>query len=106
MIAALTLAGGSPAQALSFEDIAGKWCTGIGTALFTRDKLTVTLASSGQKIELKVEGYEFDETQITVKWVTGQNKHTSTPYRDFSADRRMMVQPATSDGPRRELHRC
>jgi hypothetical protein len=96
-----------PASALTFSDIAGKWCTGAGIAEFAQRTLTIVRSSDGARSVYAVHRYEYTDRTIVVHWVRWDNKETTTEYGDFSADRRSMMQFQTSDGGlRREHLRC
>ncbi len=104
-IIAFSLAA-SPAQALSFEDIAGKWCTEVGSSQFTPEAIIIR-KPDGARFDLKIDHYAYTDTVITVFWVRRADATvTSTDYGELSADRRTMAQLASSDGPRRAHHRC
>ena len=94
------------ANALSYDDIAGKWCTGAGISQFERGQLIVVRSADGQRVVFPVRRYEFADTTITVFWIRGDNTETSTTYTEFDPGGRRMVQAPTDDGPRREHHRC
>jgi len=96
----------APAHALSFADIAGKWCTEAGSSQFTPNTIIVRKAN-GTRLDLKIDHYAYTDTMITVFWVRlTDHGITSTDYGDFSADGRRMAQLVSHDGPRREHHRC
>ena len=94
------------ANALSYEDIAGKWCTGAGISQFERLQLIIVRSADGQRVVFPVRRHEFADTTITVFWIRGDNTETSTTYTEFDPGGRRMVQAKTDDGPRREHHRC
>ena len=94
------------ANALSYDDIAGKWCTGAGISQFERLELIVVRSSDGQRFVFPIRRYEFADTTITVFWTRADKTAVSTTYTEFDAARQRMVQAATEDGPRREHYRC
>ena len=94
------------ASALSYEDIAGKWCTGAGISQFERLELIIVRSSDGQRFVFPIRRYEFADTTITVFWTRADQTAVSTTYTEFDAARQRMVQAATEDGPRREHYRC
>jgi hypothetical protein len=103
IVAALCIAG--TAHALSFEDIAGKWCGEVSSYVFARDKLTVILLSDSSQRTYPVDEYEYDDEVVTVTWKRGDDPFI-TEFGEFGADRQSMVQLENDVGPRREFHRC
>src|SRR5262245_3438399 len=57
------------AHALSYDDIAGKWCTGAGISQFEPLQLIIVRSSDGQRFVFPVRRYEFADTTITVFWI-------------------------------------
>lgn len=94
------------AAALSYKDIAGKWCTEGMSYVFSRDALVVEHYADKSRRNFKVDGYEFAGGTVTVRWIRADGETTYTTFAEFSADDRMMVQPPTRNGPRREFRRC
>src|SRR5712692_30972 len=96
----------SPAQALSFNDISGKWCSAGGSEELTRNTLIAIRSSDRARFDFKIEHYEFGETTVTVYWVDTKKQSVNTDFGEFSADGRHMVQFKNEAGPRREFRRC
>jgi hypothetical protein len=95
------------ASALTYENIAGSWCTGTGIAQFDRNNMTIVLSSTGRRAVYPIVGYEFQDAAIIVSWKkTANGEVTKTIYGEFDSAGRGMVQQISEDGPRRELHRC
>ncbi len=103
---AVAIFGSVNADALSFNDIAGSWCTGGGIERFTKNSLVAIISSTGQRLEYKIVKYEFTKTLVTVYWISTENKKVSTDFSEFSVDKRNMIQLKSESGPRREFHRC
>ena len=99
------LGAGGAARALTFEDIAGKWCGSVSSYVFARDKLTVVLLSDGSQRIYPVDEYEYDDDVVSVTWKRGDDQFI-TEFGEFSADRQSMVQLENDVGPRREFRRC
>ncbi len=108
-ILALTIAAalgtGDAARALTFEDIAGKWCGEVSSYVFAHDKLTVVLLSDNSQRIYPIDEYEYDDEAVTVTWKHGDDPFI-TEFGEFSADHKSMVQLENDHGPRREFHRC
>jgi hypothetical protein len=95
----------SAAQALSFNDITGKWCGSVSSYTFAPGQLTVVLYSDNQPRRYKIENYQYEGDVITVNWIRDDDK-LFTKFSEFSADDRLMVQLPNDAGPRREFRRC
>ena len=110
MLGAAVLASGffacRSAMAVTFEDIAGKWCTGGGSEQFNRDNLIAVITSTGEQHVFAIVSYDFTGTQATVTWKDAKGGTVHTDFAEFSGDDRRMVQLGTEKTPRRELHRC
>jgi hypothetical protein len=92
------------ANALSYSDILGNWCSATARLEFSRTAMGVFLFSSKSHSTTPVTRYEFGST-VTVYWMK-DGKETSSDFSEFSADgRTMLLQPA-EDVPRREYRRC
>jgi hypothetical protein len=94
------------ATAVTFEDIAGKWCTTGGSEQFDRKNLIAIPSSSHERRVYPIVRYDFTDTMVTVVWKTKDNENVSTDFAEFSADNRRMVQLKNDAGPRREFRRC
>lgn len=97
------LAGG--AYALSFKDIAGKWCGVSSNYNFSHNRLIVTFNNGSPTRNFKVTSYEFFDTKVTMHWLN-EDKKLFTEFSEFSADGRTMAQMKNDVGPRRPFHRC
>ena len=108
LILALTIAAlalGDRALALSFDDIAGKWCGSVSSYAFTPTTLTVTLYSDNSKRDYPIDSYQYEGDVVTVNWRRGDEK-LFTKFSEFNADQRTMVQLQNNAGPRREFRKC
>jgi hypothetical protein len=94
------------AGAVTFESIAGKWCTAGGTEQFDRNNLIAILSSTGERRVYPIQKYDFTHAMVTVTWKDAKNEISETDFGEFSADGRQMVQLENKKGPRREFHRC
>ena len=103
-IAALALVGGR-AFALTFDDIAGRWCGSVSSYTFTPSTLIVTLYADKSRREYPIDGYQYDGDVITVNWQRDGDK-LFTKFGEFNADERTMVQLRNNAGPRREFRKC
>jgi hypothetical protein len=92
------------AAALSFEDIAGKWCTAGGSEQFDRNNLTAVVAGSSERRLFAILDYEFQADLIRVTWRNAKGERVHTDFAEFSGD--AMVQLENEAGPRRPFHRC
>jgi hypothetical protein len=98
--------GCADAAALTFESIAGKWCTAGGSEQFDRNNLIAIPASSRERRVYPIVRYDFTDTEVTVTWKDAKGENVHTDFGEFSADGRRMVQLANEAGPRREFRRC
>jgi hypothetical protein len=103
--AAIALGAVRPADALTFEDITGKWCGSVSSYTFTPGKLIVLLYDGNQRHEYKIDDYQYEDDAITVNWRRGDDK-LFTKFSEFSPDKRSMAQQQNNAGPRREFKRC
>jgi hypothetical protein len=99
------LGAGSAAQALTFEDISGKWCGSVSSYTFAPGQLTVVLYSDNTPRRYKIDSYQYEDEVITVNWMRDDDK-LFTKFSEFSRDDRFMVQQPNDAGPRREFRRC
>ena len=97
---------GTNAEAVTFESIAGKWCTAGGSEQFDRNNLIAILSSNGERHVFPIERYDFTDSMVTVTWKNAKSESVHTNFSEFSADGRRMVQLKNEAGPRREFHRC
>ena len=107
LIVALTataLSGGS-AQALTFNDLSGKWCGSVSSYTFEAEAMVVTLYSDNTPRSYRVDSYDYADTTITVNWLRDADKLFTT-FGEFSAVNLTMVQQASAGSPRREFKRC
>jgi hypothetical protein len=101
----VALGAGGAAQALTFNDISGKWCGSVSSYTFAPGQLTVVLYTDNEPRRYKIENYEYDGDVITVNWIRDNDK-LFTKFGEFSSDDRLMVQQQNDAGPRREFRRC
>ncbi|HLH91457.1 MAG TPA: hypothetical protein VKX28_23645 [Xanthobacteraceae bacterium] len=102
--AALALGGGR-AFALSFDDIAGRWCGSVSSYTFTPSTLIVVLYGEKSPREYPIDGYQYDGDVITVNWQR-DGKKLYTKFSEFDFDNHLMVQLPNDAGPRRAFKRC
>jgi hypothetical protein len=109
LISALTIValalGGGRALALSFDDIAGRWCGSVSSYTFTPSMLIVDFYADSTHREFPVNSYEYADDVITVNWERDGEK-LFTKFGQFNADERTMAQQVNGAGPRREFRRC
>jgi hypothetical protein len=106
LAAVLSAALVSHAAALSYEDIAGRWC-GVGVNYrFERTSLTVTFHDATPTRHFKVTKYEYLPHIIILNWVNGKGENVQTHFSEFAADGRSMAQVKNESGPRRPFSRC
>jgi hypothetical protein len=107
-IAAATVAlccSAGDANALTYKDILGNWCSATARLEFSRDAMGVFLFASNSRSKARVTKYQFDGPIVTVYWMK-DGEETSSDFGEFSADgRTMFLQPA-ENVPRREYRRC
>jgi hypothetical protein len=103
VVVSLGLAG--EAIALSFSDIAGKWCGLTTNYIFTRNSLTVVFHDGTPTRQFKVTSYEYLGETVKMHWESKGEK-LYTDFSEFSADNRFMAQQKNEAGPRRPFKRC
>ena len=91
--------------AVSFENIAGKWCGEATNYTFSHDTLIVDFVNGSPPMRFEVTRYEYSGGNVTVHWIN-EGEKTYTDFNEFSADGQTMVQMKTNVGPRRPFHRC
>lgn len=103
--AIVSMALAAPAVALTFKDIAGKWCGSVSNYTFWRDSLTVTFRDGTPTRRFKVTSYEYLGDTIKIHW-ENKGEKLFTDFSEFSADGRSMAQQKNEAGPRRPYSRC
>jgi hypothetical protein len=93
------------ANALSYSDILGNWCSATARLEFSRTTMGVFLFSSKSHSSTRVTRYEFADSIVTVYWEK-EGAETSSDFGEFSADGRIMFLQPHDNVPRREYHRC
>ena len=96
---------GSSSGALSFQNIAGKWCGLTTNYEFSRDLLIVTFLDGAPTKRFPVTGYDYVEDKIVMHWLNNGEK-LYTEFSEFSSNGRTMAQVKSNVGPRRPFHRC
>ena len=94
------------AAALTFESIAGKWCTAGGSEQFDQENLTAIVAANGERRVYPIVSYDYQENLIRVTWRNQKGENVHTDFAEFSGDGQHMVQLKNEAGPRREFTRC
>jgi hypothetical protein len=97
--------GAGAAAALSFKDIAGKWCGLTTDYTFTRNALTVAFHNGAPTRKFQVTSYEYLGGVIKVHWLDKGEK-LYTDFGEFSASARTMAQQPNNAGPRSPFRRC
>jgi hypothetical protein len=93
------------ARALTFQNLAGKWCGITTNYQFSSDTLAVMFHDGAPTLNFKVTGYDYNDDVITMRWVSeGQDRVTE--FSEFNADDTEMAQVQTKTAPRRPFHRC
>lgn len=105
-LAFVLLAGfAGAARALTFQNLAGKWCGITTNYQFSSDTLVVMFHDGAPTLNFKVTGYDDNDDVITMRWVSeGQDRVTE--FSEFNADDTEMAQVQTKTTPRRPFHRC
>lgn len=103
--AVLTASVTGEAAALSFKNIAGKWCGLTTNYFFTQNSLTVSFHDGSPARKFQVTSYEYLGDTIKMHWVSKGEK-LFTDFSEFSADNRTMAQQKNDAGPRRPFRRC
>lgn len=93
------------AAALTFKNIAGKWCGVTTNYVFTQSALTVTFHDGSPARKFEVTGYEYLGDTVKMHWVNKGEK-LYTDFSEFAADGRTMAQQKNEAGPRRPFRRC
>jgi hypothetical protein len=104
-LAIILLAGSTAgASALSFKDIAGKWCGDATDYTFSRDTLVVIFNDGSATKKFKVTSYEYLDGIVKMHWLN-KDDESFTDFGEFSDDG-TMAQLKNKIGPRRPFHRC
>ncbi len=94
------------ANALSADDLMGRWCGDNISSEFTRETLTVKLKSGRQMVLRVKEIAVVDSGRIKVTW-DERDGGGATDYIDFTGGHMAMAPQTDGDkGPRRDFHRC
>lgn len=96
----------SEAAALSFKDIAGRWCGLSSNYTFARDSLTVTFQDATPARRFKVISYEFLPHTIKMHWLDSKGEKLFTEFSEFAPNGQSMAQQKNDAGPRRPFNRC
>jgi len=94
----------TPASALDFKDIAGKWCGNASDYEFSTNTLRVTLHADNRIVNLKVTSYEYERDSVRMNWIDTEGTPRFTVFAEFAGN--FMVQQRNDAGPRREFRRC
>ena len=105
LVAVLSTGLVADASALSFKNIAGKWCGETTNYRFNRDSLTVVFLNGSPTKKFKVTSYEYLGNTIKMHW-ENKDKKLFTDFSEFSTDGRFMAQQKNEAGPRRPFRRC
>jgi hypothetical protein len=105
-VLAIGALGTTGAAALTFEDIAGKWCTAGGSEQFDREHLIAVVAGTNERRDFAILDYEFQADLIRVTWRNEKGERVHTDFAEFSPDGQNMVQLQNNAGPRRPFRRC
>jgi hypothetical protein len=117
-----TVTSTKSAVAMTYDNIIGTWC-GAKTnpnwtnQLIARTTLTIVHLPENSKVILKIDHFEFTDTNVTIHYYaapgkqgggTPGNKLTQVMYGDFSADGKTMVQGASGIAGTGQYHftRC
>lgn len=106
LVAILSAGLTAQAAALSYEDLAGRWCGLTSNYTFGRNSLTVTFHDSTPTRRFKVTSYENLPGTIKMHWENAKGEPLFTDFSEFSADGRSMAQQQNEAGPRRPFQRC
>ena len=96
----------STAHALTYRNIAGRWCGLTTNYEFTVDKLIVVFLDGSPTRRFTVTSYEYSGDMITMHWISKDGEKLYTEFSEFSSDGRTMAQVKSDVGPRRPFHRC
>ncbi len=94
------------ASALSYRDIAGKWCGNAADYTFTRERLIVQFHDGRRTRRFRITDYKYEDDSIRVEWIDGDREEVHTDFGEFSATGNRMAQIPNERGPRRPFRRC
>ncbi len=97
---------GASSDALSFQNIAGKWCGLTTNYEFSRDLLIVTFLDHSPTKRFTITSFDYTGDKIVMHWLSNDREKLYTEFSEFSADGRTMAQVKSDVGPRRPFHRC
>jgi hypothetical protein len=106
-IAILLSAGAANiADAMTYKDIAGRWCGDVTDYVFTPNTLTVKFHDGRAANAFKITKYTYTSDGVTVDWVNAAGKGAVTVFAEFGGSPVTMAQQPNGDKPRRAFHRC
>lgn len=94
------------AVAITYNNIAGRWCGEGITYTFTTGQLTVEFPNGTPMRYFKIVRYRYSSEGVVVDWINAKGEQVHTDFSDFSSTGRYMAQLPSSAGPRRPFHRC
>jgi hypothetical protein len=105
--------GGARADALSVNDILGRWCGETSDYEFTPERLTVHFHRGGEERVLPVRSFEVRSDEIKVHWDIKRPDlpadEIATVFNEFDPARGTMAQKPNTGGDkggRLPFHRC
>lgn len=102
----LSISGADIADAMTYKDIAGKWCGDATDYVFTPDALTVKFHDNRPDNVFKITKYNYTDNSVRIDWLNGAGKASVTIFGEFIGNTTKMAQRQSGDKPRRPFHRC
>jgi hypothetical protein len=106
-IAILLSAGAANiADAMTYKDIAGRWCGDVTDYVFTPNTLTVKFHNGRAPNMFKITKHTYTNDSVRIDWLNGSDKESVTVFAEFVGNPSTMAQQQNGDKPRRPFHRC
>jgi hypothetical protein len=75
------------ADAMTYKDIAGQWCSDVTDYVFTPDTLTVKFHDSRPANVFKITKYTYTNNSVRIDWLNDAGKESVTVFAEFVGQR-------------------
>ena len=94
------------ADAMTYKDIAGRWCGDVTDYVFTPNALTVKFHDGRPANAFKITKYTYNNDSVSIDWVNAAGAASITVFGEFGRNPITMAQQQEGEKPRRPFHRC
>jgi hypothetical protein len=102
----LSVGAADIADAMTYKDIAGKWCGDATDYVFAPDALNVKFHDNRPTNVFKIMKYTYTDNSVRIDWLNGAGKASVTVFAEFIGNGTKMTQQPNGDKPRRPFDRC